>query len=140
MTPCNPLLLRPRTGQAGTQGMLTKAIASFLPSGIHYPFDSTRFPSASAVVLPSILLSVSFPNRIVKQDRKQADSFYDLFCTVKKDPARKSLQGLLAIGFASGFAVGVALKHKNYFARFSLIAACAAARRAIGTRNGEQET
>ena len=35
---------------------------------------------------------------------------------------------------------GVALKHKNYFARFSLIAACAAARRAIGTRNGEQET
>lgn len=28
----------------------------------------------------------------------------------------------------------------NYFACFSLIAACAAARRAIGTRNGEQET
>ena len=27
-----------------------------------------------------------------------------------------------------------------YFAFFSLIAACAAARRAIGTRNGEQET
>ncbi len=35
---------------------------------------------------------------------------------------------------------GFAQKHKNYFARFSLIAACAAARRAIGTRNGEQET
>ena len=29
---------------------------------------------------------------------------------------------------------------KPYFAFFSLIAACAAARRAIGTRNGEQET
>ncbi|TGJ77043.1 hypothetical protein CAGA_11180 [Caproiciproducens galactitolivorans] len=31
-------------------------------------------------------------------------------------------------------------KRETYFALFSLTAACAAAKRAIGTRNGEQET
>ncbi len=55
---------------------------------------------------------------------------------------KKTLQMLLhKVSFSIDVLLsGVALKHKNYFARFSLIAACAAARRAIGTRNGEQET
>ena len=35
---------------------------------------------------------------------------------------------------------GFALSQLYYFARFSFTAACAAARRAIGTRNGLQET
>ena len=95
------------TGYADKGNRFLFAVRYTLPFRFHaVPFCERRCFAVH-------LLSVSFPNRIVKQDRKQADSFYDLFCTVKKDPARKSLQGLLAIGFASGFAIGCCPKTQN---------------------------
>ena len=55
---------------------------------------------------------------------------------------KKTLQMLLRkVSFSIGALIsGIALKQQFYFAFFSLIAACAAASRAIGTRNGEQDT
>lgn len=55
----------------------------------------------------------------------------------KKDLADFTLQGLFSIVVLQS---GFALNHKHTFYFSALIAACAAARRAIGTRNGEQET
>ncbi len=55
---------------------------------------------------------------------------YDPQCirSTEKAPPADDRRGRLVYG------------EKPYFAFFSLMAACAAARRAIGTRKGEQET
>lgn len=103
------------TGYADKSNRFLFAVRYTLPFRFHaVPFCERRCFAVH-------LLSVSFPNRIVKQDRKQADSFYDLFCSVKKDPARKSLQGLLAIGFASGFAVGRCPKNTKCYGASPII-------------------
>ena len=55
----------------------------------------------------------------------------------KKDPADVTLQGLFSIWVLP---MGFARNHNLNIVYLFLITACAAARRAIGTRNGEQET
>lgn len=59
-----------------------------------------------------------------------------------KDPHRMNLWGsvLLRLDTMYKFRIYTNLEQSIPYAFFSAIAACAAARRAIGTRNGEQDT
>ena len=92
-----------------------------------YPAESSAFSSFLSVSSRTALM-----RRIVCRRKTRNSSP----CAIFRQPIKKDSPGHLAAPGESGI---ISLRYPYYLRGF-LIAACAAARRAIGTRNGEQET